>query len=396
MINVKVVGLGYVGLANFCYLLLHHEKEDSFVSLKGYDTNTPKVEAISKGYSPIDDDEKLGRCLMAYSKELKDKVSSDLTELKKSDVLILCLPTDFNQKTKKFDISCFAEVAKYVKSTKLVIVRSTIDFQGWEEITKLFKDKAENIVHMPEFLREGSALSDEINSTKCICSSSDNLSKSLILSVYPTHKINWCSAKEAITIKLASNTYLATRVAFFNEIDTFCRKNDMNPHTVISLMGKDNRIGNKYNRPSFGFGGYCLPKDSSVFAEMVNLPLMNSIQDSNEVRARDIVRLLESKHDLPKNSTIGIFKLSMKPTSSNSRTSAVFNVIRNLIAKGYKVIVFDPTILRLEEYTDYITLYEDFDDFVETSDFIISDFNYDMLKGIKNKLVMGEHFDNTN
>lgn len=378
--KISIVGMGYVGCGN---ALMFAKK--NLVSI--VDIDHQKVKDFNLGKLPITD-----QYAQKYfsEKNLNISATTDLLDsIKDSTFVILALPTNFDESIMKYDTRNLEEVATKVlsKNTSVtIVIKSTVDI-GYTDYLKK-KLNTTRILFSPEFLREGHALEDNLSPSRIIIGGMDKISykfKDLLL-----HSINsrsvpvlMMTSNEAESVKLFSNTYLAMRVAFFNELDTFCLDNQINPQQVIEGVSLDSRIGKFYNNPSFGFGGLCLPKDSmQLLQRFKDAPhsLIKAIQDSNIERASFIAKKIFSKN--PK--IVGVYKLAMKEGSDNSRDSSVFKIIKGLVAYGIKVIVYDQTIKQLN--IEGVELIGNFNAFVKTSDLIISNRLDDRIKKYSSKL----------
>ncbi len=339
--KISVIGAGYVGLSIAVLLSQKHD-------VKIIDIDKNKLELIDKGISPLADD-----YIKNYlsRKKLKLKTSVDIKDSKNSDFIILAVPTDFKHEHNKFDTSILEDlISKITKINKhaLIIVKSTIPI-GW---TNYIKEKlsSDQVIFSPEFLREGSALYDNLYPSRIIIGSRMPAAKEFgkILkssSLKEDVQVLYTNSSEAEAIKLFSNAYLAMRVAFFNEVDNFAINHNIDALQIISGICHDPRIGNYYNNPSFGYGGYCLPKDTKQLLsnfEDTRQNLIQAIVDSNETRlnfiAEDIIKMNHQR--------IGIYKLEMKKDSDNHRDSAITNLIGVITKKNPNTsfIIFDPNL----------------------------------------------------
>ena len=337
--KITVVGLGYVGLANAILLSKDHE-------VIGCEVDRKKVDMINKGISPLSDPE-----IISYLKDedlnLRAKVDPR-EDFKDSDLIILALPTNYDEESKYFDTSFIDKEISLIKSINKdvpILIKSTIPI-GYTSL-KNEEFNSDNIIFSPEFLREGRALYDCLNPSRIIVGDEGELG-SMIADIYKKGSVNnpktlLMKSKEAEAVKLFANTYLAMRVAFFNELDSFALVKGLDTGSIVSGVSEDPRIGNFYNNPSFGYGGYCLPKDSKqLLANFEGVPndLFESIVRSNQTRKNFISEDILDKN--PK--TVGIYRLVMKKGSDNFRKSAIFDIINNLKAKDANIIIYEPNL----------------------------------------------------
>ena len=324
--KIAVAGTGYVGLSLAVLLSQHNE-------VYALDIMKEKVDMINNHISPIRDNE-----IEDYlkNKKLNLKATLDYKEaFKDAKYIVISTPTNYDDKTNKFDTSSVEDTIEKVISMNLdttIIIKSTIPVG----FTEKMKDKygIDNIIFSPEFLREGSALYDNLYPSRIILGEKSkraeefaNLLKEGALK--ENIDVKFMGNTEAEAVKLFSNTYLALRVAYFNELDTYCELKRLNTKEIIEGVGLDPRIGSHYNNPSFGYGGYCLPKDTKqLLANYKDVPenLIEAIVKSNDTRKTHIAKMIISKN--PK--VVGIYRLTMKTDSDNFRSSAIQGVIQNL------------------------------------------------------------------
>jgi len=338
--NICVVGLGYVGLSN---AILLSQKNKVYA----YDHDPEKISAIEQKQSPFND-QYISDFLL--NKKL-DLVPTDNFEkaINESEIVILATPTDFNTTNNNFDTSSIESSLHRIISSNnspLIIIKSTIPIGYTKSLIE--KYNYPRILFSPEFLREGKALYDCLYPSRIIIGGEDPLLNDLLdMFVDCSLKKNIdtliTSPDEAESIKLFSNAYLALRISFINELDTFCEIKKLNPKKIIEGIGYDPRIGNFYNNPSFGYGGYCLPKDSKqLLASYVDVPnkIIKSIVDSNQSRKEYIVgKITDMKPKL-----LGIYRIVMKSGSDNYRSSSILDIIRMLVNKGVEVMIYEPSI----------------------------------------------------
>ena len=337
--KITLVGLGYVGLSNAILLALSNE-------VIGIDVDDRKIDMINNKKSPLVDKE-----IIEYleNKDLNLRAEREAKEnYKNSDLVILALPTNYDEVKEHFDTSYLDGAIKEVKEVNkdvTILIKSTIPIGYTESKNKEYG--CDNIIFSPEFLREGRALYDCLHPSRIIVGEKSDRGRE-IAELFKAEALNdpeiiLMESSEAEAVKLFANTYLAMRVAYFNELDSFAEVKGLNSKDIIKGVCGDPRIGNHYNNPSFGYGGYCLPKDSmqlsSNFRDVPNA-LFNAVVDANKIR-KDFVsdRILTKE---PK--TIGIYRLVMKKGSDNFRKSAIFDVVKNLKAKGSELIVYEPNV----------------------------------------------------
>lgn len=363
--KIVVFGLGYVGLSNSILLAQKHE-------VVAVDVVQEKVNMVNMKESPIVDSD-----ISYYLKNasLNLKATTDWEPyVKQADFVIIATPTNYDPNTKYFDTSLVESVIDNVRTVNQsvqIIIKSTIPV-GYVE--SLFSKGYKNIVFVPEFLREGKALYDNLFPSRIIVGENSENGR-MIATLFSE-----CAQKtdipilltnptEAEAIKLFANTYLALRVAYFNELDTYACLKGLNARSIIQGIGLDPRIGTHYCNPSFGYGGYCLPKDTKqLLANYENVPsvLIKAIVDANDVR-KNFISDLVKKH---KPKTVGVYRLIMKAGSDNFRSAAVFDIMERLGEIGIKVLVYEPTV-KEEEYNGYKIIH-DFNKFSESCDLILA------------------------
>ena len=340
--NITIAGLGYVG-ASIAVLLSTKYK------VVCYDIDKKKLNLINKK-SPIDDPE---ISLFLKSKKLKlSTTSSPKTAFKNSDYVVISTPTNYDPKTNQFNTSSIEKVIREVLKNNnndvKIVIKSTIPVGYTNKIRKLFS--YDKIFFSPEFLREGQALKDNLYPSRVVIGSKKQYAKKFGELLIETSKMNkkdipiiFMHSNEAEAVKLFANTYLAMRIAYFNELDSYCADKKLDSNSVINGIGYDSRIGNYYNNPSFGYGGYCLPKDTQQLLnnfEDVPNKLIQAIVDANSTRkdfiASSIIKL--------KPKPVGIYRLVMKEGSDNYRDSSVQGIMKRIKAKGIETIVYEPLL----------------------------------------------------
>lgn len=364
--NVSIFGLGYVGLANA--LLLSQNEQ-----VKAYDIVDDKITMLQNGKSPLVDkeiEEFLDRddLNIEYTADFEDAVMS-------ADYLIIATPTDYDEKKNYFNTSTVEDViskALTIRPDATFIIKSTVPV-GYTLETKA-KFETDNIIFVPEFLREGKALYDNLYPSRIIVGEDSKRGREIAnMFKENTHKpdvdVLLTHSTEAEAIKLFSNTYLAMRIAYFNELDTYAESRGLNTKEIIDGVSLDPRIGNHYNNPSFGYGGYCLPKDSKqLLANYTEVPqnIMTAIVDANRTRKDFIADQIIAKNP----HTVGIYRLTMKANSDNFRQSAIQGIMKRIKAKGIEVIVYEPTLDKEEFFRSKVI--KDFEKFKEVADVIVS------------------------
>ena len=383
--KIIVMGMGYVGLSNAVLLAQSNE-------VVGLEIDQKKVDLINNKKSPLKDDYIIDY-LANRDLDLVAETKAD-EDFMEADLVILALPTNYDEVEGFFDTSFLDDAIKMIKDIRAdlpILIKSTIPIGYTEGKNREFA--CDNIIFSPEFLREGRALYDSLHPSRIIVSDKSQIGEK-IADLYKKEALNdpdviLMGRSEAEAVKLFANTYLAMRVAFFNELDNFALGKGLDSKSIIEGVSADPRIGNHYNNPSFGYGGYCLPKDSKqLYANFENIPsaLFKSIIDSNEVR-KDFV----SEDILAKNpTTIGVYRLVMKKGSDNFRKSAIFDVINNLKAKGANIVIYEPNL----DGDDFegMKLIRDLEDF-KKADLIIANRVEDDLKDVKNKLYTRDLFE---
>lgn len=382
MTKVTVVGMGYVGLANAVLLAQHND-------VRALEVIEEKVELINKRISPIQDDE-----VENYfaTKELSLTATTDKEEAygNNPEFVVIAAPTNYDEEHNFFDTtaleSVIEDVLEYVPETTMII-KSTIPVGYTEGIKE--KYNANNIIFSPEFLREGKALYDNLYPSRIILgedSKEAHKFADLLIegAIDENPPVLFMESTEAEAVKLFANTYLAMRVSFFNELDTYAEVRDLDTKSIIEGVGLDPRIGDHYNNPSFGYGGYCLPKDTKqLLANYEDVPnnLVRAIVESNSTRKDFVANQVVNQN--PK--VVGIYRLVMKEGSDNFRQSSIQGIMKRIKAKGIEVVVYEPV---LEDGDTFFNskVVNDLDEFKKISDVIIANRRNEDLVDVEEKV----------